>query len=1039
MAYKKAKNFREAHKHAMANNLPGGSLTVEVIECSGLRPSDANGKSDVIVELIFSTLTNQQNASTETVNRTLNPKFKKNKFEFNIIKPVDKLQVRVFDRDYIPYRKEVTARSEVELGEGTVAGTSGTLNMFLHVADAPEGEADAYVEDTFGTCKISFYYNFSESANVYASVDLTAEPEEEFEWRHVDQLVLEINRFGAHVGHICNPLWYWLDTCMWKRPFETIFWCVLLTSGTFVFDNVLSAFFPALMLVLFIRSYVMLQVHGYKGPPEEPYVAPTMKETCRQTMVNLRYYSDLLDYWHEIYAWKRKDTAMILTKFFAGWTFAVLFLPIPYFRYWFWLGMLYMYTLYPMYTNAPRLMYAHSAAVSRYMSLLTIYNLERLLLPVLPDYIAAYLPKSHERIMEERVNEKLPPIPQGDMTYDEWLSLNADREMKKSTLELQNDGFLNEMGIPVCKPEEGRLHVKVVSATGFTLDAGGTCDAFVEMSLGLQHFKTKVMASSSTPVWDEDFIFNEVGYLSGVLSIEVFDKNKFRSDLSLGTCQVKLEEVVRDMDKLLELPLAGGTSHGMARIALKLKGTGGAWPNARQSELLLKKKKALDHAKNKALTTTVNDNRRGSLHVVLCHGSGLKICDYKTSDPYCVLSLRGHDSSRAPKKSSVKQSTLKPVWNEEFDFQNVTANMVLVVKVYDQDKIGSDDFMGEGSTLLDKLFEDDDEEAVIKLTEDTKPTGEITVRLTAEGFGRTMPTHSDAGNTLVMHQSSGVAPPSNTGRADVPRLPTRLPSIMRANGVPTTKTIEVPSRTGFDTNRSSGPDTGRSWVQGYESPRIGKVESVFVNTQKAAAPAAGNEGGAMARAPSVQGSPEPRVIGPNSQLKASGEMGGARRSSLRMLSALSDRHDTQMEVARNNAVSRASRNATGKISVTVISARKLKVVKDNPEFYVKVLLSERGGQTFKFKTRPVAAGTLHPVWNVPFTFQELPSDALSRFSLQVEVWDQSNGTNTAIAAGTCNLQVLSQHPRLESWVTVYSDNEEQAGEVRVLLVPEGLQ
>lgn len=52
-----------------------------------------------------------------------------------------------------------------------------------------------------------------------------------------------------------------------------------------------------------------------------------------------------------------------------------------------------------------------------------------------------------------------------------------------------------------------------------------------------------------------------------------------------------------------------------------------------------------------------------NLNILLLEARELKPLDYDgTSDPYCIFTMNGQEA-----KSSYKESTLNPIWNEEFD------------------------------------------------------------------------------------------------------------------------------------------------------------------------------------------------------------------------------------------------------------------------------------------------------------------------------------------------------------------------------------
>eukprot|EP01065_Artemidia_motanka_P042560 TRINITY_DN5737_c0_g1_i1.p1 TRINITY_DN5737_c0_g1~~TRINITY_DN5737_c0_g1_i1.p1 ORF type:complete len:912 (+),score=208.18 TRINITY_DN5737_c0_g1_i1:62-2797(+) len=85
-----------------------------------------------------------------------------------------------------------------------------------------------------------------------------------------------------------------------------------------------------------------------------------------------------------------------------------------------------------------------------------------------------------------------------------------------------------------------------------------------------------------------------------------------------------------------------------------------------------------------------------SLRVTLCRGFGLKACDAGgTSDPYAVITIVRPGASRYPKRTRTIRKTVDPVWDETFMYEGVDGDATLKVTVYDDDRLGRDDYMGE--------------------------------------------------------------------------------------------------------------------------------------------------------------------------------------------------------------------------------------------------------------------------------------------------------------------------------------------------------
>jgi hypothetical protein len=86
-----------------------------------------------------------------------------------------------------------------------------------------------------------------------------------------------------------------------------------------------------------------------------------------------------------------------------------------------------------------------------------------------------------------------------------------------------------------------------------------------------------------------------------------------------------------------------------------------------------------------------------NLHIKIVEARGLIAADTNilgkptTSDPYCVVTLTREKTRRV---TNYVNSTLSPVWNEEFDIPIRFPNQNLVIKVFDRDVTSKDDEMG---------------------------------------------------------------------------------------------------------------------------------------------------------------------------------------------------------------------------------------------------------------------------------------------------------------------------------------------------------
>lgn len=89
----------------------------------------------------------------------------------------------------------------------------------------------------------------------------------------------------------------------------------------------------------------------------------------------------------------------------------------------------------------------------------------------------------------------------------------------------------------------------------------------------------------------------------------------------------------------------------------------------------------------------------GNLKVKVVRGSNLAVRDMLTSDPYVVLMI-----GQQKAQTTVKNSNLNPVWNEELEFSIPQNYGALKLQVYDRDVISADDIMGEAEIDLQAMI-----------------------------------------------------------------------------------------------------------------------------------------------------------------------------------------------------------------------------------------------------------------------------------------------------------------------------------------------
>ncbi|OHT00693.1 hypothetical protein TRFO_32557 [Tritrichomonas foetus] len=233
-----------------------------------------------------------------------------------------------------------------------------------------------------------------------------------------------------------------------------------------------------------------------------------------------------------------------------------------------------------------------------------------------------------------------------------------------------------------------RLHVKVCEAHDLiAADIGGKSDPYCKLKLKSfgkkdKALKTKTIKETLDPVWNQEFDLTSKSPADDVLLISVYDKDKLGKDdkiadeieLPLSNYplgEVKVEEISLKRKKKKKA--------GTLKLEIQVFNEGDA-PAAAPAEEKVQE---------------TNEPVPCQLRVLLVSASKLKKMDpVGKSDPYCVFQLDGFPKEDAFYwKSSTKDNTLDPVWNEEHVFQVRDYNKdVLVFKMFDKD-IASDDQM----------------------------------------------------------------------------------------------------------------------------------------------------------------------------------------------------------------------------------------------------------------------------------------------------------------------------------------------------------
>ncbi|XP_051904523.1 synaptotagmin Va [Hippocampus zosterae] len=221
---------------------------------------------------------------------------------------------------------------------------------------------------------------------------------------------------------------------------------------------------------------------------------------------------------------------------------------------------------------------------------------------------------------------------------------------------------------------DNQLIVGILQAQDLAaMDMGGTSDPYVKVYMlpdKKKKFETKVQRKNLCPVFNETFIF-KIPYteLGGqTLVLQVFDFDRFGKHDVIGEIKIPMNTV--DLGQPIHewRDLIGGEKEEQEKlgdICISLRYV----PTA------------------------------GKLTVNIMEAKNLKKMDVGgLSDPFVKVVLQHNGKRLKKKKTSVKQNTLNPYFNESFSFEipfSQIQKVQVIITVYDYDKLGSNDPIGK--------------------------------------------------------------------------------------------------------------------------------------------------------------------------------------------------------------------------------------------------------------------------------------------------------------------------------------------------------
>ena len=229
------------------------------------------------------------------------------------------------------------------------------------------------------------------------------------------------------------------------------------------------------------------------------------------------------------------------------------------------------------------------------------------------------------------------------------------------------------------------------------MDNGKTSDpyAVVELRIGSDVVKhtSSVKSKTLTPIWQEKFHYDleEDDIATAKLTVTLYDKDTFGKDDFMGTVDIDLKSSSLETKRRRRFwaILHGGdrgTFFGQVDVGL-------LWHHNPSKFIPLPPE----------FTDTKSQEQRNKLVGVLIRGRRLKACDKnfmggESSDPFAVIRCLGCEW-----KSRTISKTLKPLWNDCFEFPCEFNDASIEFTLYDAD-MASRDFMGQACIPFPRTF-----------------------------------------------------------------------------------------------------------------------------------------------------------------------------------------------------------------------------------------------------------------------------------------------------------------------------------------------
>ncbi|KAJ5068616.1 c2 domain-containing protein [Anaeramoeba ignava] len=262
--------------------------------------------------------------------------------------------------------------------------------------------------------------------------------------------------------------------------------------------------------------------------------------------------------------------------------------------------------------------------------------------------------------------------------------------------------------------QDNKISISLKISRGMNLPVGdisGTSDGYCQFKIGEKEFKTKTIKNSLFPIWKETFIFHlTFEELLKSIKVNVWDWNKIGKSDFLGEAKIRISKLIKNSINQNQLiyqtkyesqirqtidPKTGNQSYkGKINGTIRIE-----FPETTEFNQLQKSCGLIPFPLRYQLPT--QDNKI-SISLKISRGMNLPVGDISgTSDGYCQFKI----GEKEFKTKTIKNS-LFPIWKETFIFHLTFEELLKSIKVnvWDWNKIGKSDFLGEAKIRISKLI-----------------------------------------------------------------------------------------------------------------------------------------------------------------------------------------------------------------------------------------------------------------------------------------------------------------------------------------------